>query len=88
MLASRDEGLPMAIIEALSLGLPIISTSVGGIPDLVKDNYNGILIKPNNIVALKDAIISMVNKSSIERSRLGQNSKTLFVQKYTQKKND
>jgi glycosyltransferase involved in cell wall biosynthesis len=86
LLASRDEGLPMAIIEAMSLGLPIISTSVGGVPDLVKDNYNGILIKPNNSVLLKEAIIKMVNETSIEKIRLGQNSKVLFTQKYTQEK--
>lgn len=44
MLPSSDEGLPMAIIEAMSVSMPIVSTRVGGIPELVVDGVNGFLL--------------------------------------------
>ncbi len=49
ILPSHYEGLPMAILEAMSAGKPIISTSVGGIPSVVIPNHNGWLIEPGNI---------------------------------------
>lgn len=44
ILPSYNEGLPISILEALSYGMPIISTTVGGIPEVVKDKKNGLLI--------------------------------------------
>ena len=48
ILPSYNEGLPIAILEAMSYGMPIISTPVGGIPVVVKDHQNGILVTPGN----------------------------------------
>lgn len=53
---SRNENLPFAILEAGSLGLPIISTSAGGIPEIIKDMKNGILVHPRNPKELSEAI--------------------------------
>ncbi len=46
ILPSEDEGLPMAIIEAMRASLPVISTPVGGIPEMINHGYNGLLINP------------------------------------------
>jgi glycosyltransferase involved in cell wall biosynthesis len=51
-MASKMESLPMVIIEALRYGLPIISTNVGGINELVKNNFNGFLINNFNMLIL------------------------------------
>ncbi len=53
---SRNENLPFAILEAGSLGLPVISTSAGGIPEIIKDMKNGILVHPRNVKELSEAI--------------------------------
>lgn len=58
LLTSYREGQPGIIIEAMSVGVPCISTAVGGIPEMVVDGYNGILIAPGDKRALLDAIIS------------------------------
>jgi glycosyltransferase involved in cell wall biosynthesis len=57
ILPSYEEGLPYVIIEAMLSGLPVISTSVGGIPEVVKDGVNGFLINPGDYKSLADRII-------------------------------
>lgn len=56
LLPSYHEGLPISILEAMSYRLPIITTNVGGIPQLVKDFENGFLIQPGNQKELIDTI--------------------------------
>jgi glycosyltransferase involved in cell wall biosynthesis len=61
LLPSYYEGLPMAILEAMAAGKIIISTDVGGIPDLVKNGENGFLFKPADKTALKKHILHVVS---------------------------
>ncbi|MCW8849660.1 MAG: glycosyltransferase, partial [Melioribacteraceae bacterium] len=61
ILASKKEGLGTSIIDALSLGLPIIATKTGGIPELIKNGKNGILVEPQNHNILAAAIIDLIN---------------------------
>lgn len=56
ILPSYYEGLPISILESMSYHLPIISTNVGGIPEIVKDGVNGFIIEPGNKKGLKEAI--------------------------------
>ena len=56
ILPSYNEGLPISILEAMSFGLPIISTEVGGIPEVVKPNINGLLIQAGDQSAIYEAI--------------------------------
>lgn len=53
------EGYPGIIIEAMSLGIPTIATRLGGIPELITDGDNGILITPQDANALRQAILSV-----------------------------
>ena len=53
-LSSVKEGLPYALMEAMAAGLPVIATRVGGIPDLISHNKNGMLVPPKNPVAIKE----------------------------------
>ena len=56
MLASYSEGLPYALLEAMAAGTPAITTSVGGIPDVVTDGVHGLLVPPRDAEAIARAI--------------------------------
>lgn len=57
--SSYREGYPGIIIEALSVGIPVISTTVGGIPELIENGKNGLLVKPSDAEGLTKAILSV-----------------------------
>lgn len=65
LLPSYNEGLPYVIIEALAAGLPIISTTIGGIPEVVKNGVNGFLIQPGNYRALAEKIVILAKNKSL-----------------------
>ena len=56
ILPSYHEGLPISILESMSYGKPVISTNVGGIPEIVKHRENGLLITPGNKGEIKSAL--------------------------------
>lgn len=60
VLASTYEGLPHVVLEAMSLGLPVIATSAGGIPELVQDGKTGILIEGGDAEALRAAVLQLI----------------------------
>lgn len=72
-LPSYKEGMPICILEAMSNYLPVVSTNVSGIPDLVIGGFNGYLCKPGQIDQFYEIIVNLyMNK--ILLSKLGQNS--------------
>lgn len=61
VLSSTYEGLPHVILEAMSLGLPVIATSVGGTPEVVKNGETGILIDDGDTETLRSAILRLID---------------------------
>jgi glycosyltransferase involved in cell wall biosynthesis len=57
---SHHEGMPMAVIEAMACGLPIVATKVGGLPDLVSPDVNGLLVPAGKPDQLANAIRQLV----------------------------
>ena len=72
VLPSKFEGMPMTLIEAMGTGLPIIASDVGGIPDMLMDQKDALLIAPKeeNILVALESIYSDEEK----RKRLGRNA--------------
>jgi glycosyltransferase involved in cell wall biosynthesis len=73
VLPSLSEGLPLAIIEAMASGLPIVATWVGGISEIVQEGVNGFLVAPKNPEALAEKIVILMEDSDLRR-RIAQNN--------------
>lgn len=74
---SRSEGLPLALMEAASAGLPLIGTNVGGIPEAVHNAHNGMLVESGNAAQLADAINLLLQDDAL-RLRYGENSRSVY----------
>ncbi|HEY2723620.1 MAG TPA: glycosyltransferase family 4 protein [Pseudonocardiaceae bacterium] len=70
VLPSRDEGQPMAVLEAMANGLCVVASTAGGIPDLIVDGTSGVLIPHSDVDALADALRRVLTDHET-RARLG-----------------
>lgn len=59
-LPSYGEGLPMAMLEAMSYGIPVVVTPVGGIPEIVTDGHSGRIVKPGDVSGISGAVASLL----------------------------
>jgi glycosyltransferase involved in cell wall biosynthesis len=70
VLASYYEGSPVALMEAFALGLPVVATAVGGVPEMVTSGVEGLLVSPRDPVALADALATLVGDAG-RRDEMG-----------------
>jgi glycosyltransferase involved in cell wall biosynthesis len=68
VLASIDEGMPMTILEALSVGKAVVATAVGAVKELVIPEQTGLLVQPRDVTALRDAILRCIRNPSFTRA--------------------
>lgn len=85
-LPSNNEGLPMSILEAMSYGLPVVSSAVGGIPQLIEDGKDGFLFEPNDKDALKMILSRLLVDISL-RKEIGNNARKKVVENYSIEQN-
>jgi glycosyltransferase involved in cell wall biosynthesis len=71
VLPSYNEGLPMAMLEAMAWGLPPLCTPVGSIPEYVTSGVNGVMVQPGNVPELANAIQQLATDGAA-RVRMGQ----------------
>lgn len=82
ILPSYNEGLPISILEAMSFSMPIISTSVGGISEILSTDKNGYLIKPGDSAALLNSINAFIKHPELIE-QMGQQSRRMVTPYYS-----
>ena len=70
---------PRSVIESLALGTPVVGSATGGVPELIRDGYNGFLVKPNDASGLADAILRVIENRELRR-RMGSAARVSAVQ--------
>lgn len=81
-LPSLTEGTPMVILEAMAHGVPCVATSVGGIPQVIDSEIDGLLVSPGKPVELCHAMYSLLEDPS-KRNRLSENARNKILNKYS-----
>lgn len=82
VLPSYAEGMPMAVLEAMSHGTAVIATDVGGIPEAVRDRIEGLLVPAGDISKLAEAIALLLSNSEL-RERMGRAGKDAIKQRFS-----
>jgi glycosyltransferase involved in cell wall biosynthesis len=80
-LASFAEGIPVALMEAMAMSVPCVSTSVAGIPELIRNKVDGLLVPPSSIEDFAAAMESLVLDAAM-RERLGTSGRAQVVEHY------
>lgn len=81
LLPSYNEGLPMAILEAMAYHLPVVSTVVGGIPEAVEDGKTGFLIQPGDTVAIANRLTLLLGDAQL-RAQIGSAGRAYAMQRF------
>ncbi len=84
VLPSYNEGLPLSIIEAMAMGKAIVATKIAGIPEMITDGENGLLIAPGDTKALISALKNLIENPTL-RVNLGKSARICYDQKFTNK---
>jgi glycosyltransferase involved in cell wall biosynthesis len=82
VLPSYYENFPVSILEAMAAGLPVVSTSVGGIPDMIRDGHEGYLVAPGEVVALAEAVGRLLSDRSLRR-QLGEQARLRIATRFS-----
>jgi glycosyltransferase involved in cell wall biosynthesis len=82
VLSSDFEGMPLAILEYMAAGLPVVSTDVGGVPEIVREGETGLLVPRGDSRALADRIGRLIADPELAR-RMGQNGRRLQQERFS-----
>jgi glycosyltransferase involved in cell wall biosynthesis len=81
VLPSYSEMCPVILLEAMTLKKAIVATNVGGIPEMIKDGFNGLLVEPRNEEELGGVLLKLITDSTL-RYRLGSNALRFIRERY------
>ena len=84
-LVSYKEGLPISLIEGMASGLPILGTNVEGIRDIVVPDENGLVVEPDDVRGLTQALHRLIGDSDLRR-RMGESSRRKAEAQYSMRR--
>lgn len=82
VMPSITEGMPITLLEAMQAGLPVVASKVGGIPTIISDYSNGLLVDPRNPVELAKQI-SFLKNNPQKAYEIGKNARSTVLKKFT-----
>ena len=82
LVPSFQENAPLTIAEAMAVGVPIVASNVGGIPEIIEDGKTGLLIDPGDIKSLSDAVSKILSDETLARS-MGHAAKEAARKRFT-----
>jgi glycosyltransferase involved in cell wall biosynthesis len=81
VLSSYRENMPNVLVESMSMGIPTIATAIAAIPELIQDGENGLLVEPNNIEQLAQAMKRLIDKKEFAQ-QIAQNGRNTVLDKF------
>jgi glycosyltransferase involved in cell wall biosynthesis len=81
-LTSAHEGTPVTVIEALAAGVPVVSTNVGGVADIVDHGRTGLLTPPGDVDAIATALLRLIEHPE-ERTTMGESGRAAVIDRYS-----
>lgn len=85
VLSSIAEGIPMTVLEAMASSLPVISTRVGGLPELISDDETGYLVEKQNVDALSSAMEKYINRRDLINQH-GKSARSYILKHFSEQK--
>jgi glycosyltransferase involved in cell wall biosynthesis len=85
-LASFAEGIPVVLMEAMAMEIPCVTTYIAGIPELIREGVDGLLVMPSDVNALAGAIGRLMDDAAL-RKRIGEAGRCRVIEKYNLVKN-
>jgi N-acetyl-alpha-D-glucosaminyl L-malate synthase BshA len=85
VMASENEGMPMSILEAMAMEVPVVSTKVGGIPEQIEDGINGLLVEKEETKELSEAMLKVLSNNELAR-RMTKKGLEKFNECFTEQK--
>ena len=86
VLPSLNEGMPMAMLEAMALARPVVASKVGGLPELIRHRESGLLVPPGNADALAGACLELVRDRS-RAARIGEEARRTIETEFSHDRN-
>ena len=79
VLPSQSEGMPNSVLEAMAAGLAIVATSVGGVPEIIESEVNGLLVPANDPATLSEAILRVLRDDDLRQRLATAGRKTVLA---------
>jgi colanic acid/amylovoran biosynthesis glycosyltransferase len=85
-LASFAEGLPVVLMEAMSMEIPCIATAINGIPEIIQNEIDGLLVAPSSMEEMKEGLSKLIDDAELRR-KFGKAGRNIILEKYQLRSN-